>query len=95
MSSAMRAAVIGVMVLTLGAGSLGQSAWGEITGSAHDFSSQAWAGGQVCIVCHAPHNSQAPWCRCGTGATTSTTFTLYGSPTFGAPASPPAPPRPA
>jgi predicted CXXCH cytochrome family protein len=34
----------------------GQAVQAEgIRGSAHDFSSRAWSGGQVCIVCHAPH----------------------------------------
>lgn len=30
---------------------------GTITGSAHDFSTAAWAGGQVCVACHTPHNA--------------------------------------
>ena len=28
-----------------------------ITGSAHDFSSEAWSGGKICEVCHIPHNA--------------------------------------
>ncbi len=28
-----------------------------ITGSDHDFSSQGWSQGQLCITCHTPHNS--------------------------------------
>ncbi|NOX34099.1 MAG: cytochrome c3 family protein [Deltaproteobacteria bacterium] len=28
-----------------------------ITGSAHDFSSEGWTGGEICIACHTPHNS--------------------------------------
>ena len=31
---------------------------GTITGSAHDFSIAAWAGGQVCVACHTPHNAK-------------------------------------
>ena len=35
--------------------------WGDagavITGSAHDFSSEAWSGGKICEVCHIPHNA--------------------------------------
>lgn len=30
---------------------------GTIIGSAHDFSTAAWSGGQVCVACHAPHGS--------------------------------------
>ncbi len=31
----------------------------SIIGSAHDFSSETWnTTGQVCIVCHAPHNTE-------------------------------------
>ena len=30
---------------------------GIITGSAHDFSLSSWAGGQICIACHAMHRT--------------------------------------
>lgn len=51
-----------------------------ITGSAHDFSGQAWSGGRICIACHAPHKNDttidAPlWNH----ANTSATYTLYSS----------------
>ena len=30
----------------------------QITGSAHDFSTQTWnTTGEICIVCHTPHNA--------------------------------------
>ncbi len=54
---------------------------GSIMGSAHDFTNYNWSGGQVCIACHNPHNSN-------TGVTvapqwnhtvTNQTYTLYGS----------------
>lgn len=57
----------------------------SITGSAHDFSGDGFSGGQLCIVCHAPHNnvigvSGAPlWNH----DLTAQNFTLYNSPTFG------------
>jgi predicted CXXCH cytochrome family protein len=50
----------------------------DIGGSAHDFSSQTWAGGQICIVCHTPHNAQAGAGPLWNHASTTTTFTLYG-----------------
>ena len=52
---------------------------GTITGSPHDFSSSGWSGGQICVACHTPHNSDtsvasAPlWHH----AVTTATFTMY------------------
>ncbi len=57
-----------------------------IAGSAHDFSPETWnASGEICIVCHTPHNavtlSDAPlWNH----ELTTQTFTLYASPTLNA-----------
>ncbi|MHC4993178.1 MAG: hypothetical protein ACYTGC_19580, partial [Planctomycetota bacterium] len=31
------------------------SAVADIEGSAHDFSSSSWAGGEICKPCHTPH----------------------------------------
>jgi len=57
----------------------------QITGTSHDFGSEAWnPSGKICIVCHTPHNadtsvSDAPlWNH----AVTAATFSLYSSPTF-------------
>ncbi|WP_242132125.1 cytochrome c3 family protein [Aestuariivivens marinum] len=30
---------------------------GTITGSAHDFKAEGWSGGEICKVCHTPHNA--------------------------------------
>lgn len=55
-----------------------------ITGTAHDFSSSGWSGGEICIVCHTPHNADASiadaplWNH----ASTAATFTLYASSTM-------------
>lgn len=58
-----------------------------IVGSAHDFSGQGWNNtGEICIVCHTPHNADASiadaplWNHEVTGAT----FTLYSSGTLDA-----------
>jgi len=58
-----------------------------ITGSAHDFSDDTWnTTGQICLVCHAPHNSDvsvsnAPlWNH----ETTTATFSTYNSATMDA-----------
>ncbi|NOX90398.1 MAG: cytochrome c3 family protein [Calditrichaeota bacterium] len=63
--------------------SFGQS----IVGSAHDFSGKSWnATGEICIVCHTPHNAD----NTVTGAplwnheVTTATFTPYSSATLDA-----------
>jgi predicted CXXCH cytochrome family protein len=60
--------------------------YAHITGSAHDFTGETWSGGQICIVCHTPHNSittvtNAPlWNH----AVTTQTFVPYSSSTLNA-----------
>ena len=66
---------------------MAQFAFGQgITGTAHDFSAQAWnPTGEICIVCHTPHDADisitdAPlWNH---ESTAVGAYTLYGSPTF-------------
>lgn len=59
---------------------------GQITGSAHDFSGDAWSGGRICIACHAPHHTDltttdAPlWNH----EVSAATYTLYSSATVDA-----------
>jgi len=65
---------------------LAKAGFGQtIVGSAHDFSTQSWnTTGEICKICHTPHNSdisiaEAPlWYHQNTTAT----FQLYASPTF-------------
>ena len=59
--------------------------WAGIVGSAHDFSGSGWTGGEICIACHAPHNSNtavtdAPLWNHQITATSS--YTTYSSPTM-------------
>lgn len=60
---------------------------GQITGTSHDFSAEGWNGtGEICIVCHTPHNgnttiSDAPLWNHGI---TTATFTVYSSSTLDA-----------
>ncbi len=60
------------------------AAAGTIMGSAHDFSTAAWSGGQICIACHVPHKGQsaviaAPlWNHAGS----TQVYTLYSSTTL-------------
>lgn len=79
------AAMIGLSLV------LGQAGAGTITGSAHDFTSQAWSGGRICVACHTPHKSDttvtdAPlWNH----KLSTATYTLYSSPTLNATVSQP------
>jgi nitrate reductase cytochrome c-type subunit len=57
----------------------------EIVGSDHDFSTQPWSGGQICLPCHAPHNVATPvipplWNH----EVTTATYAVYSSPTLDA-----------
>ena len=67
----------------------GSAVWADIKGSAHDFSSQSWSGGQTCVVCHTPHNGKTSVVPLWNRATTTSAFTLYSSPTFKAAAGQP------
>jgi len=63
---------------------------GTITGSKHDFTGSAWSGGQICVACHAPHNTtvlaEAPlWNH----ALSTATYTLYTTSTMNATAGQP------
>jgi hypothetical protein len=79
------AAVVGLLA------GLGSAQAGTITGSAHDFTSQAWSGGRICVACHTPHKSDtsvtdAPlWNH----KLSTATYTLYSSPTLNATVSQP------
>ena len=67
-------------------GLLAGAAQGGISGSDHDFSTQGWSDGELCTVCHTPHNADTAV----TGAplwnheTTTASYTLYSSPTLNA-----------
>ena len=54
-----------------------------IQGSPHDFSQNGWSSGEICNICHTPHNtnnlSQGPlWNH----EISSATYVLYSSPTM-------------
>jgi hypothetical protein len=56
-----------------------------ILDSPHDFSGQGFAAGQICVVCHAPHNVATPvipplWNH----EVTEATYIVYDSPTLDA-----------
>ena len=62
------------------------SARGAIRDSHHDFSGASWSDGEICIPCHTPHDADldAPDAPLWNHEVTSTTFTLYSSPTLDA-----------
>ncbi|TNF32010.1 MAG: cytochrome C [Deltaproteobacteria bacterium] len=78
------ATALAAVALAFGASPGEQTARGEISGSEHDFSSQGWAQGEICLPCHTPHNAnqavtQAPlWNH----EVTTASFTVYSSPTL-------------
>jgi predicted CXXCH cytochrome family protein len=67
------------LVLLFAPISFGQS----IKGSAHDFSGQTWnATGEICIVCHTPHNANTTVANSplwNHALTATSSFTLYSS----------------
>jgi predicted CXXCH cytochrome family protein len=75
--------LIGIGLLLIGALMYASKAQAGITGSLHDFSAQGWSGGQICIVCHTPHNAASGvdqivplWNH----ETTTATYTPYSNP---------------
>jgi hypothetical protein len=48
-----------LLVLCLGV-LMASSMFATVVGSAHDLSVNAWALGEICIVCHTPHNAMIP-----------------------------------
>ena len=65
---------------------IGHVSFGQISGTAHDFSGETWAStNRMCVVCHTPHQAMsgvtnAPlWNH---ELTSVAGYTLYSSPTF-------------
>ncbi len=80
-----RVLLIGIALL-FGAFVVAGAQAASIVGSLHDMTATSWgAGGQICVYCHAPHNTQAstiaPLWNHGS---TSATFTPYSSSTLNA-----------
>lgn len=58
----------------------------NITGTAHDFSTTGWSGGEICIVCHTPHNGDAtvPLAPLWNHEVSTAAFTVYSGSTLDA-----------
>lgn len=76
--------LVGMLALVVVGFGIAGVSHAAITGSTHDFSSEAWAGGQICIVCHTPHNASSNIAPLWNHAVTTSTFTLYSSPSLNA-----------
>lgn len=76
----MRKLFIVLGVLVLASFTFGQG----ITGTLHDFSGEGWSGGQICLPCHTPHNSDltVPEAPLWNHEVTAASFTPYTSPTL-------------
>lgn len=75
-----------ILFLALGSLMMLPASAGNISGSAHDFTTQSWSGGRICVACHAPHKTDttindAPlWNH----TTSAAAYTMYSSPTLNA-----------
>jgi hypothetical protein len=81
-----RRALLGAVGVLLGATVTGAAWAGTIVGSPHDFSTQGWSGGQICIACHTPHggNTTVTNAPLWNHEVTSKVYTLYSSGTLNA-----------
>lgn len=59
-------------------GALGAAAIADIVGSAHDFSSSTWAGGEICKPCHTPHFGDTEVGFLWAHEMSTQVYTLYG-----------------
>ena len=76
---------IGLMVMAASRQTYGQASFAAITGSDHDFSTRAWnPSGEICVVCHAPHNATNAIAPLWNHKLTTSTFTIYSSPSLNA-----------
>lgn len=53
--------------------------FGQIAGTAHDFTLETWSGGEICLACHTPHGGDltVPGAPLWNHELTTATFTLY------------------
>lgn len=76
---------VGFLFMLAGVLLIGPRVFAAITGSAHDFSSSAWnPQGEICNVCHAPHNATSNIAPLWNHTLTSANYTIYTSPTLNA-----------
>lgn len=66
-----------LLVGTLALAGLGGVAQAQITNSAHDFSSYAWSGFEICKPCHTPHFGNTAAGRLWNHTLSTATYTLF------------------
>jgi len=77
--------IVAILVLTAISLIAMRAALAAITGSTHDFKNQSWnTTGEICVVCHTPHNAISNIAPLWNHVVTSATFTLYSSPSLNA-----------
>ncbi len=62
---------------------LAGAAQAQITGSAHDFSTMAWSGGEICKPCHTPHFGNVDAGFMWNHELSAATFTMFEGETGG------------
>ncbi|MEK6704032.1 MAG: cytochrome c3 family protein [Planctomycetota bacterium] len=67
-----------LLVGMLGLAGLGGVAQAQITNSAHDFSSYAWSGFEICKPCHTPHFANTAAGRLWNHTLSTANYTLFG-----------------
>jgi hypothetical protein len=66
-----------LLVGTLALAALSGAAQAQITNSAHDFSTYAWSGGEICKPCHTPHFANATAGALWNHTLSSATYTMW------------------
>jgi hypothetical protein len=79
----MKKLLVLLSVLALVAGFSGVATAG-IQGSAHDFAGFPFAGGQICLPCHTPHNAESDAAPLWNHELSVASYNLYSSPSMNA-----------
>jgi len=77
--------LVGALVLISASFLVWGSSFASITSSPHDFSTATWnTTGEICVVCHTPHNSSSAIAPLWNHALSTATYTVYSSPSLSA-----------
>ena len=78
--------VVGAKTAIIASMALAEVAYGEVLASSHDFSDEAWSGGDKCVACHVPHEADTSvlGTQLWNHEVTKASFQLYASGTLNA-----------